>query len=92
MPDPSPRTLGAPASQMVTAGDDSLDPLDVDCLGGGRCYVGHGIALVLVATTADVKFWRNSFWLSPASARRLASILIEQADASDALAAQERSA
>lgn len=57
-------------------------PLDVECIGGGKCYVGHGVDVVLIATTEDVKFWRNSFWLTPDAARNLAAILIQQADAS----------
>lgn len=60
-------------------------PLEVECIGGGKCYVGHGIDLVLIATTQDVKFWPNSFCLTPGEARRLAAILLQQADASDGL-------
>lgn len=58
-------------------------PLEVECIGGGKCYVGHGLDVVLIATTEDVKFWRNSFWLTPGEARRLAAILLQQADATD---------
>ena len=64
-------------------------PLEVECIGGGKCYVGHGRDVVLIATTQDVKFWRNSFGLTPGDARHLAAMLLQQADASDALSGRK---
>jgi hypothetical protein len=62
----------------------SAADLEADAIGGGRAYVGHGIDVVLVGFTAEVGWWRNSVGFSPEQARRLATILNEQADASDA--------
>ena len=49
--------------------------------GGGRAYVGHGEDIVLLAFTQEVGWWRNSVAFTPDQARRLAGILIAQADA-----------
>lgn len=57
--------------------------LDALCIGGGNAYVGHGDDVVLLAFTRDVGWWRNSVGLTPDSARRLASILTQQADAAE---------
>jgi hypothetical protein len=63
----------------------SAADLEATAIGGGYAYVGHGIDLVLVGFTAEVGWWRNSVGFTPDQARRLATILTEQADASDAL-------
>lgn len=54
--------------------------LSVPCVPEGEVYVGHGVDVVMVAFTRDVKWWRNSAWLRPADARALAAALLRQAD------------
>lgn len=60
------------------------DDLSVPCFNGGEAYVGHGVDLVMVAFTRDVKWWRNSTWLRPIDARKLAAALLCQADSAEA--------
>jgi hypothetical protein len=56
---------------------------DAECIGGGQAYVGHGEDIILLAFTEEVCWWRNSVALSPDQARRLATRLTQQADATD---------
>lgn len=62
--------------------------MTVPVVGGGEVRVAHGDALVLTHLTEDVGFWRNSIGLDPDAARRLAALLIEQADRADACHAE----
>lgn len=60
--------------------------LHANCVNGGHAYVGHGINCVMVAFTADVKWWKNSAWLHPDEARALGNALLRQADDAEAAA------
>lgn len=62
-------------------------PAEIECIGGGHTYVGHGAELVLIAFTAEVGWWRNSVGLTPDAARRLATELTTQADHSERVTA-----
>lgn len=56
-----------------------------ECVHGGHAYAMHGEDCVGIAFTEDVGWWRNSTWFTPDQARRLAALLIEQADHADAV-------
>jgi hypothetical protein len=60
-----------------------MGDLQVPTIGGGYVYVGHGERCVMLAEY-EVPKWRNSLWMAPDEARRLAQALMQQADASEA--------
>jgi hypothetical protein len=53
----------------------------------GYLYVGHGDRCILIGEM-DVPKWRNATGLTSEAARRLAAILVQQADAADQLVGQ----
>lgn len=63
-----------------------MDDLNVPVIGTdtGYLYVGHGDRCILIGEM-DVPKWRNATGLTSEAARRLAAILIQQADAADQL-------
>lgn len=56
---------------------------EASCIGGGHAYVAAGSDLVLLAFTEEVGWWKNAVGFTPDDARRLAAILVRQADVSE---------